>query len=232
MRLKFILLVLLLASCAGLDLSEYYRFDWRAALGRVKNDLDSHQVYAGDPVFIRIFKEENILELWMQPQGYSQYKLVKTYPICNWSGTLGPKLREGDHQAPEGFYDTTRDRLNHNSRFHVSFNIGFPNAYDRAHGRTGSFIMLHGDCVSEGCYALRNGPMEEIYTLVERALHKGQMSVPVHIFPFRMTSERMLQEFASPWFDFWSNIKEGHDYFERYAVPPKWIVRNKNYEFY
>jgi murein L,D-transpeptidase YafK len=224
-------IVLTLSSCGTIQMPEL-PFDWRSVMNRLSGDLETHQVYVGDPVFIRIFKEENILELWMQPQDSNQFTLIKTYPICNWSGTLGPKFAEGDHQAPEGFYATTTQQLNPNSQYHVSFNLGFPNAYDRAHGRTGSFIMIHGDCVSEGCYAMRDKPMEEIYTLVERALDQGQEEVPVHIFPFRMTSERLLPELRNPAFDFWMNLKEGYDYFEQYSVPPKWVVRHKRYEFY
>ena len=77
-----------------------------------------------------------------------------TYPICLWSGRLGPKLREGDRQAPEGFYTVSAEQLNPNSRWHRSFSLGFPNAFDQAHGRTGSFIMVHGGCPSIGCYAM------------------------------------------------------------------------------
>lgn len=231
MRIIVFAFILFLTACGTLQLPTL-PFDWRAALGRLGGDMKTHQVYVGDPVFIRIFKEENILELWMKAEDDLAYSLIKTYPICNWSGKLGPKYAEGDHQSPEGFYATTSEHLNPNSKYHISFNIGFPNDYDRAHGRTGSFIMIHGDCVSEGCYAMTDPKMEEIYTLVERALGQGQVEIPVHVFPFRMTGERMIAELHNESFSFWSNLKEGHDYFERYHVPPKWVVQNKRYEFY
>ncbi|PCI00500.1 MAG: hypothetical protein COB76_03470 [Alphaproteobacteria bacterium] len=231
MRYALFAIILFLSACNTLQLPQL-PFDWQSTLNRLQRDLKTHQVYVGDPVFIRIFKEENILELWMKADDGARHTLVKTYPICNWSGTLGVKRREGDRQSPEGFYETTRQRLNSNSKYHVSFNIGFPNAYDRANARTGSLIMIHGDCVSEGCYAMTDPQIEEIYTLVERAIGLGHGPVPIHIFPFHMTSERMLAAVQSPHFEFWSNIREGYDYFERYGVPPKWIVRNNHYEFY
>ena len=231
MRVLIFVTLLFLGACSTLQIPQF-PFDWRSVLGRLDGDLKTHHVFIGDPVYIRIFKEENILELWMKGADDFRYTLVKTYPICRWSGALGPKFFEGDHQAPEGFYETTMTQLNPNSQYHVSFNIGFPNAYDRAHGRTGTFIMVHGDCVSEGCYAMTDPAIEEIYTLVERALESDQQAVPIHIFPFRMTSARMLSEFNNPHYDFWENLRQGYDYFEQYGVPPKWIVNNKTYDFY
>lgn len=232
MRVIFLsLLLFVLAACGTIGFPQL-PFDWRGVMARLGGDLKPHQIYVGDPVYIRIFKEENILELWMRAENSYRYTLVKTYAICNWSGRLGPKLAEGDRQSPEGFYETNASNLNPQSRYHVAFNIQFPNAYDRIHGRTGTFLMVHGDCVSDGCYAMTDERMEEIYTLVERAIDAGQEDVPVHIFPFRMTGGRLLQELQSPWFDFWSNIKEGYDYFEQNGVPPKWVVENGRYEFY
>lgn len=221
-------LALILSACANFQLPP----EVRQIINRVQPELKQHQVFVGDPVFIRIFKEENILELWMKPQTKGQYELVKTYPICNWSGRLGPKFFEGDHQAPEGFYATNLENLNPDSQYHLSFNIQFPNAFDRAHNRTGSFIMIHGDCVSEGCYAMTNSLMEEIYILTEQALKYGQREVPVHVFPFRMTDERLRLEFTSPYYNFWRNLQTGYNFFETHKVPPLWTVRNKEYEFY
>lgn len=230
-RVLALSLLLLVAACETVQWPTL-PFDWRAALASIRGDLEQSKVYVGDPVFIRIFKEENILELWMKAEDSAQYTLVKTYSICNWSGKLGPKFAEGDHQSPEGFYYTDFQSLNPNSKYHLSFNINFPNQYDRTHGRTGSYLMVHGECVSEGCYAMRNDPIEVIYALVQKALENGQESVPVHVFPFKMEGERLLHELQNPAFDFWMNIKDGYDYFEQYRVPPKWIVRNKQYEFY
>ena len=112
-------------------------------------------------MFVRIFKLGSQLEIWMEKDG--SYRLFATYPICLWSGRLGPKLAEGDRQAPEGFYAVTKDELNPNSRWHRSFSLGFPNAFDRAQGRTGSFIMVHGGCQSIGCFAMTNDVVDEIW---------------------------------------------------------------------
>jgi murein L,D-transpeptidase YafK len=186
-------------------------------------------VRRGQPVFIRIFKQSSELELHMR--GDEGWILVKTYPVCRWSGGLGPKLREGDGQSPEGFYVVTRRALNPNSSYHLSFNLGFPNAFDRANGRTGSFLMVHGDCLSIGCYAMTDAGIEEIYGLVDAALRAGQAELPVHVFPFRMTAEHLMRHRASPHAAFWANLKEGHDWFEATRRPPLAHVCDKAYVF-
>jgi len=181
----------------------------------------------GDPIFIRIFKEESLLEVWIRSG--SVYKHLKNYFICSYSGGLGPKLKEGDRQSPEGFYRVKKHQLNPNSKFHLSFNLGYPNAYDKAYKRTGSFLMVHGNCVSIGCYAMTNVKIEEIYALLEGALKKGQRSVQVHAYPFKMTEVNMAMHSENKWFDFWMNLKEGYDYFEAEHVPPTVKVKNKQY---
>ncbi len=145
----------------------------------------------GAPVFLRAFKESKELELWVWDAKARKFVLFKTYPIKAASGKLGPKLVEGDRQVPEGFYAFGKAGLNPRSDFHLSFNIGYPNAYDRHHGRDGTFIMVHGNAVSIGCLAMGDPAIEEIYTLVEAALSKGQRFVRAHLFPFRMTDARM-----------------------------------------
>lgn len=192
-----------------------------------EEELAARGLEPGAPVFLRIFKQESDLELWARAG--EDYVLVKTYPICAWSGELGPKLKEGDRQSPEGFYQVTSGALNPNSRFHLSFNLGFPNRYDRAHGRTGSFLMVHGNCVSIGCYAMTDPAIEEIYRLVEAGLKAGQGAVRVHIFPFRMTDENMAAQAGSRWFAFWQNLKTGYDAFERDRRPPDITVSGKSY---
>jgi len=181
----------------------------------------------GDPLFIRIFKEESLLEVWIRSG--SEYQHLKDYAICAYSGSLGPKLKEGDRQSPEGFYKVKKHQLNPNSKFHLSFNLGYPNRYDRAHERTGSFLMVHGNCVSDGCYAMTDDKIEEIYALVEGALQKGQKYVQVHAYPFRMTEENMALFSDNEWYDFWVNLKEGYDYFEAEKLPPLVKVKNKQY---
>ncbi len=184
-----------------------------------------------NPMLIRAFKSEMKLELWVKSTYHDQYELFKTYDICNKSGVLGPKLKEGDLQTPEGFYNVTRERLNPNSRFFLSFNIGFPNKYDRAHKRTGTHLMIHGGCSSEGCLAMTDEHIAEIYLIVEQNFKYGHKSIPIHIYPFRMTNENMMARNLSRWYPFWENLKEGYDHFERYYVPPQVSVKNKRYVF-
>ncbi len=183
----------------------------------------------GAPVFIRIFKEEKQLELWVDDG--KQFKLLKAWPICKFSGALGPKLKEGDGQAPEGFYFVPRARMNPHSRFHISFNLGYPNSYDRAHGRTGSALMVHGNCVSIGCYAMTDPRIEEIYSLCDAALQNGQRFFRVHCFPFRMTEVNMKKHRKSKWIKEWQNLKVGYDWFEKTKRPPNVEVRGKRYTF-
>ena len=183
----------------------------------------------GAPVFIRIFKEEKELELWVDDG--KVFKHFKTWPICKYSGKLGPKLKEGDQQAPEGFYFVPRSRMNPRSRFHLSFNLGYPNTYDRAHKRTGSALMVHGNCVSIGCYAMTNARIEEIYTLCDAALKGGQRFFRVHIFPFRMTEANMKRHAQSKWIEEWYNLKQGYDWFEKSKRPPNVTVSVRRYLF-
>jgi murein L,D-transpeptidase YafK len=180
------------------------------------------------PIFIRIFKEDSELEVWKRRDDGRFYHF-KSYPICNWSGELGPKLKQGDKQAPEGFYSVTAQQLNPNSSFHLAFNLGFPNAYDRALNRTGDFIMIHGKCRSAGCYAMTDALIEEIYALGRDALAAGQTSIPVHAFPFRMTDSNMALHAKSPWMPFWSTLKEGYDHFETTRIPADVAVCERKY---
>jgi murein L,D-transpeptidase YafK len=174
----------------------------------------------GSSVYIAIYKHERELEVWAQPAPDKRYVLFKSYPICKFSGYIGPKLMSGDDQSPEGFYRVTPDALNARSHYHLAFDIGYPNAYDRDHGRTGSHIMVHGDCKSIGCYAMTNAGIDEIYTLVYSALASGEPNVPVAIYPFRMTQNNMELHSLSPWAGFWRNLKAGYDAFQATGRPP------------
>ncbi|GAA5484805.1 murein L,D-transpeptidase family protein [Haloferula sargassicola] len=207
----------------------------RAAADRVRpgltRDLEAQGLQFRDPVFIRAFKEERELELWVRDRESQKFVLFRTYPIAAASGKPGPKLAEGDRQVPEGFYFVSTSRLNPASKYHLAFNLGFPNEYDRMNGRTGSSIMIHGDQVSIGCLAMTDEKIEEIYTLVAAALERGQPFVRVHLFPFRMTDERMETENASEWAGFWRNLKQGYDLFEQTRVPPQVHVVNGRYTF-
>jgi len=183
----------------------------------------------GDAVFVRIFKSEAVLEVWMKHDKI--FHLIQTYPICAHSGELGPKLAEGDGQSPEGFYYVKKRQLNPNSNYHLAFNIGYPNRFDKAHNRSGSFIMVHGSCVSIGCYAMTDNKIEEIYELVEEALDHGQRYVRVHIFPFRMSDDVMSGYIGHEWYGFWENLKEGYELFESSKIPPNVRVKEKRYIF-
>lgn len=198
----------------------------RAALDR---DMRQAGVAWGTPAFVRIFKQESQLEVWFDRGG--SYELFRTYDICRWSGRLGPKLKEGDRQAPEGFYRVGRSQLNPNSQHHLAFNLGFPNAFDRAHGRTGSYLMVHGGCSSAGCYAMTDRSVDDIYRIVEAALNAGQDHVPVHIFPFRMTERNWSQHGRGyeHWHEFWGDLQVGYDAFEGTRRPPRVAVRDKRY---
>ncbi len=189
----------------------------------LKEQLAMDGFALGNPAFIRIMKEERELELWLKPKDSPEYKLWKQWPIAAMSGALGPKQKVGDLQAPEGFYGTNAGLLNPASKYHLSFNIGYPNEYDRAHGRTGDFLMVHGNKVSLGCFAMTDPVIEEIYLIVESAIHAGQKEVPVHVFPFRMTEERMTQaqEKDSEWLDFWKDLRKGWVQFEEKKTLPK-----------
>ena len=198
-------------------------------LARLDERLASKGVRLGDKLFIRIFKLESELELWVEKDG--RYELFATYPICRWSGRLGPKLKEGDRQAPEGFYTVGADQLNPDSRWHRSFNLGFPNALDRAHGRTGSFLMVHGGCGSVGCYAMTNAGVDEIWRFVTSALDKTEAHIPVHVFPFRMTDRKLdARATAYSWGSFWEDLKKGYDLFEASRIPPAVSVCNGRYQ--
>ena len=150
-------------------------------------ELDARNMAREAPILIRIFKEESELELWKADRS-GRFALLRTYPICRWSGNLGPKFQEGDRQAPEGFYSITRDLMNPRSNYHLAINLGFPNAYDRANGRSGSFVMIHGDCASVGCYAVTDEQITEIYSLAREAFFAGHRSFQVQAYPFRMTA--------------------------------------------
>lgn len=213
------------ASLASVDRAD-------AARQRVKPDLRealAEQGLAwGAPALLRIFKHESELELWLQGN-QGRYRLVRTWPICRWSGDLGPKLIEGDGQAPEGFYIVDVAAMNPRSRFHLSFNLGFPNDHDRYHGRTGSFLMVHGSCVSVGCYAMGDATIEQIYTLVAASHAAGQSSVPVLAFPFRFTDGWQQRHAGSEWLDFWQQLADGDAAFVRTGQAPAIIVRDGRY---
>ena len=193
-------------------------------------ELDAKNMDKGSPILVRLFKSEAELEVWKRDRG-GQFALLKTYPICRWSGDLGPKIKEGDRQAPEGFYTITPAQMNPNSSYYLSFNMGYPNAFDRSLGRTGSNLMIHGDCSSRGCYAMTDEQISEIYALGRESFFGGQKSFQVQAYPFRMTPENMAKHRNSRHLAFWKNIKEGYDHFEVTRQQPRVSVCERRYVF-
>lgn len=196
----------------------------------VMAELGQRNMTTTSPVLMRIFKEEAELEVWKKDAS-GRYALFRTYPICNYSGELGPKVREGDRQSPEGFYTVTPAQMNAQSSFYLSFNLGFPNTFDRAHNRTGSHLMVHGDCSSRGCYAMTDEAIAEVYALAREALNGGQRSFQVQAYPFRMTPRNLARHRASPHMAFWRQLKEGHDHFEVTRLEPQVDVCERRYVF-
>jgi len=182
------------------------------------------------PILIRSYKKESELEVWKR-KADGQYALLKSYPMCRWSGQLGPKKREGDRQAPEGFYAISPAQMNPNSSFYVSFNMGYPNAYDRSHGRTGAHLMVHGACSSAGCYSMTDDQMGEIYALVREAHNGGQRAIQMQALPFRMTPQNLAKHRLDSNIAFWKNLKEGADYFEIAKDEPQVGVSGGRYVF-
>jgi len=182
------------------------------------------------PILIRIYKEENSLEVWKQDRG-GRFALLSTYPICKFSGNLGPKIATGDRQAPEGFYDIRPEQMNPMSTAYLAFDTGFPNAYDRSLGRTGSELMVHGGCSSSGCYAMTDHGIEEIYGLVDEAFKGGQDKIQLQAFPFQMTAHNMAIHAADPNAPFWKMLKMGSDAFHATRRPPTVAVCDRRYVF-
>jgi murein L,D-transpeptidase YafK len=182
------------------------------------------------PVLIRTYKQEAEFEIWkMNSDG--QYALLKTYPMCRWSGQLGPKTRQGDMQVPEGFYAIAPGQMNPNSHYYLSFNVGYPNAYDRALGRTGGDIMVHGVCSSAGCFSMTDAQIGEIYAIAREAFNGGQRAIQMQSYPFHMTAENLAKHRLDPNMAFWKELKNGADHFEVTKTEPSVLVCGKHYVF-
>src|SRR3954449_12816687 len=182
------------------------------------------------PILVRVFKEEAELEVWKQDTT-GRFQILKTYPICRWSGDLGPKLWEGDRQTPEGFYRVTPELMNPNSNFYLAINIGFPNSFDKANKREGSLVMIHGDCSSSGCYSMTDQQMGEIYSLARDSFLGGRPTFQVQAYPFRLTPANLARHRNNPNLDFWKMLKIGNDHFETMHLEPKVDVCNRRYVF-
>ncbi|OJY34679.1 MAG: hypothetical protein BGP06_17655 [Rhizobiales bacterium 65-9] len=203
---------------------------WAAMSPEIVSLMNEKGMTKSDPILIRSFKQEAELEVWKKARD-GKYALLKTFPICRWSGQLGPKVREGDRQAPEGYYPISPAQMNPNSSYHLSFDMGFPNAYDRQHGRSGKFLMVHGACSSAGCYSMTDKQVQDIYALVRDAQGGGQRAVQMQAFPFRMTAENLAKHRYNPNIAFWKNLKEGSDYFEVAHEEPRVTTAGGRYAF-
>jgi murein L,D-transpeptidase YafK len=234
LRAGMLIAAIAVAGCTGSDV------DGISTVGNAKAEkqlsakrlaeIKSKGMTRTSPVMARIFKEEGKLEIWKQKTN-GRYDIIASYDICKWSGKLGPKYIEGDRQAPEGFYTVRPAQMNPNSSYHLAFNMGYPNAYDRANGRSGQHLMVHGACSSSGCYSMTNEQIEEIYAFGRDAFRGGQTEFQIQAFPFRMTAANMARYRNDPNFEFWTMLKEGYDQFEVTKVPPKVDVCEKRYVF-
>ena len=193
-------------------------------------DIEQKNMTKESAILVRLFKEESELEVWKEDKD-GRFALLKTYPICRWSGELGPKVKMGDRQAPEGFYTITPGLMNPNSNYYLAINTGFPNAYDKANERTGNFLMIHGDCSSAGCYAMTDEQIQEIYALARESFFGGQRAFQIQAYPFKMTPLNMAKHRNSPHMAFWRMLKQGYDHFEVTRLEPKVDVCEKRYVF-
>jgi murein L,D-transpeptidase YafK len=221
---------LALAGCFGEDGYELPTRAMKELSPQMLALLQQKNMPKDSPILVRIFKEESELEVWKQDTT-GRYQLLKVYPICRWSGDLGPKVHEGDRQAPEGFYTITPGLMNPNSSYYLAINTGFPNSYDKANGRTGALLMIHGDCSSRGCYAMTDEEIGEIYSLARESFLGGQQSFQLQAYPFRMTPLNLARHRTNPNMAFWKMIKEGNDHFEVTHLEPKVEVCNRHYVF-
>lgn len=220
----------LLAGCQGSVFDDVALKAEKPLPRKIVNQMKAKGMTRTSPIMVRIFKEEGVLEVWKQKDN-GRYDIISSYEICKWSGKLGPKFVEGDRQAPEGFYTVYPAQMNPNSQYYLAFNMGFPNAYDRAHGRTGQHLMVHGACSSAGCYSMTDEQVSEIYAFGRDAFLGGQRAFQIQAFPFRMTAANMARYRNDSNYEFWKMLKQGYDAFEINKVPPKVDVCEKRYVF-
>lgn len=238
MRIRFLLLAgivaPLLAGCndslESIDISKVSNKVEYQLSGKIVEEMRKKGMARNSPIMLRIIKEEGELEVW-KARSDQRFEKLTGYKICAWSGRLGPKIKEGDRQAPEGFYELTQANLNPNSKYYLAINTGFPNTYDRANGRYGTNLMIHGACSSSGCYSMTDEQVLEIYALARDAFRGGQKTIQLQALPFRMTAENMVRHRMSPHYEFWKMLKVGYDNFEVTKRPPEVAVCNKAYVF-
>jgi murein L,D-transpeptidase YafK len=222
--------LLVMSACQpGTELGDLMGPDAPVPAALIK-EMKAKDMGVKSPILVRLFKEESQLEVWKQKTD-GKFELLKTYAICAWSGRLGPKQKEGDRQAPEGFYTISQGSLNPGSQHHLAVNIGYPNQFDRANGRTGQNLMVHGSCNSSGCYAMDDWQVEELYALARDSFAGGQRSFQIQAFPFKMTPQNMARHRQSEHYAFWKMLKQGSDRFELTKKVPDVGVCEKRYVF-
>src|SRR5579863_5845289 len=220
----------LLAACDDSDLAQGPGRSQQPISAATLAEMEKLDTTPSSPTLIRTYKKEAELEIWkMKSNG--EYALLKTYPMCRWSGQLGPKRREGDMQVPEGFYSITPGQMNPNSHYYLAFNVGYPNAYDRSYGRTGGNVMVHGVCSSAGCFSMTDEQVADIYAIARESFAGGQREIQLQSYPFHMTPANMAKFRLDPNIDFWKNLKEGSDHFEVAKTEPSVLVCGKRYVF-
>ncbi len=229
--LNFILVVLFVLPAPKIKLPDSKRAsDVRIIVWpKLKKELADKGFKVDAPIYIRIFKDQDALEVWKKAG--RKYKLFKTYEVCYYSGNLGTKTRSGDNKSPEGFYTIEPRQLNPVSNYYLAINVGYPNKVEQLKGCTGNAIMIHGHCASIGCYAMTNPRIEEIYTLVYQAFAGGQQKINLDIFPFRMDAAHMEFYSRQPYYQFWKTMKPGYEKFERNRMPADYFIKGKNYAF-
>jgi murein L,D-transpeptidase YafK len=220
----------LMAGCDDSNLDQSSARSQQPISGAVLAKMEALDTTPSSPTVIRTYKKEAELEIWkMKSNG--EYALLKTYPMCRWSGQLGPKKREGDMQVPEGFYSIAPGQMNPNSHYYLAFNVGYPNAYDRAYGRSGGNVMVHGVCSSAGCFSMTDEQVADIYAIARDSFAGGQREIQLQSYPFHMTAENMAKFRLDPNIDFWKNLKDGSDHFEVTKNEPSVLVCGKHYVF-
>ncbi|KRB62634.1 hypothetical protein ASE04_00160 [Rhizobium sp. Root708] len=219
-----------LESTTQVDLSKVKNKVEEPLPSRILSEMSAKNMDRNSPIMIRIFKEEGALEIW-KAKTDNRFDKIADYKICAWSGRLGPKVKQGDRQAPEGFYNLSRANLNPNSKYYLAINTGFPNRYDAVNGRNGTDLMIHGACSSSGCYSMTDEQVLQIYAFARDAFKGGQTSVQLQAFPFRMTAENMVKHRLNQNIEFWNMLKVGYDNFEVTKRPPDVNVCEKKYVF-
>jgi murein L,D-transpeptidase YafK len=222
--------MLVLVACQESSINDFAPKADRELPPKIIQKIKAKGMAKNAPVMFRLIKDEHVVEVWKQ-KSTGRYEMVQNYNICAWSGTLGPKFKEGDRQAPEGYYPIRPTQLNPASKYFLALNTGYPNQYDRAHGRTGADLMIHGACSSSGCYSMTDDSVQQIFAFARDAFEGGQTEIMLEAIPFRMTAEKMALYSKHKDFAFWQMLKEGYDYFELTKTPPKVDFCEKKYVF-